>query len=189
MAKRRTIVKCSKCGCKVCYLPPGYTIGCKVECLFCGLGKTRPTGRGRTRSKIGVRKDIHAKYSFRSTWEANFARVLKHLKLKWAFEERKFVFEGVSRRPFSYLMDFEILDGNKLLPAGYYEVKGWMKSSSRSKLTRLKKFYPEDAANTTIVLYSQEKKKDIAFCKNKGYKVIYYKDLKIQFKDILPNWE
>ena len=87
-------------------------------------------------------------YYFRSLWEMNFARYLEWLRstnniIDWSYEEVKFDFsEGNYKTPpFSYLPDFKIV--NKDSSTEFYEVKGYMTASSRKKLTRLEKHYPD----------------------------------------------
>lgn len=82
---------------------------------------------------------------FRSAWEANYARYLDWLKSKkqildWEHEPETFWFEGVRRGCVSYLPDFRITELNKSI--SYHEVKGWMDSRSKTKIRRMKKYYP-----------------------------------------------
>lgn len=98
-----------------------------------------------SRCKGGRRADLGGQY-FRSGWEANYARYLNFLLqqrqiLAWAYEPRCFVFEGVTRGPFTYTPDFCVteLDGHEV----WHEIKGWMTSKSKSTLKRMAKHYPE----------------------------------------------
>ena len=110
-------------------------------------GTTAPPNYGNqySRARRGKREDLDNVY-FRSSWEANYARYLNWQvacgAIKgWNYESRRFTFEGVTRRPRTYLPDFEVeaLDGT----ITYHEVKGWMDSKSRSKLKRMAKFFPD----------------------------------------------
>ncbi len=97
-------------------------------------------------AKGGKRKDLGDAY-YRSSWESNYARYLaflvKHGKiLAWEYEPTIFYFPGVKRNPISYTPDFKVV-----YPNGEYqwhEIKGWMDSSSRSKLKRMAQFYPAE---------------------------------------------
>ena len=119
---------------------------------------------------------------------------MTYLGLNWKYEERAFTFDGYKTKPHVYVMDFEILAHRKRkIPEGFkpgwVEVKGYMDARSRNKLRRFKKNYPEDAAKTTIVIYSQYKKKDIEFCQKLGFNYIFYDVLTKEYADKVPNWE
>lgn len=99
-----------------------------------------------TNAKGGKRKDLNDKY-FRSSWEANFARVLNYLKKKdyildWEYEVDTFIFENIKRGTRSYTPDFKIKPQNG--KSFYYEVKGWMDAKSKTKLKRMSKYYAEE---------------------------------------------
>lgn len=81
--------------------------------------------------KAGYREDLGNIY-FRSSWEANYARLLNHLKgsyliRSWEFESD--IFDLPSGR---YLPDFRVesIDGS----IAYHEVKGYMTDVAREKL-------------------------------------------------------
>lgn len=102
-------------------------------------------GNPYSRARRGRRWDLDNTY-FRSSWEANYARYLnwrcmrKEIK-DWKYEAKTFRFDGVTRGPYTYLPDFEVelLDGS----LEYHEVKGWMDAASRSRIKRMKEFYPD----------------------------------------------
>lgn len=103
--------------------------------------QTNPYSRG----KRGYALDLPGMF-FRSSWEVNYARYLEWLKdqgeiQEWAYEPQRFVFHGVTRAPVTYCPDFRIVEGNG--DVVFHEVKGWMDSASKSKLKRMKKFYPD----------------------------------------------
>jgi predicted nuclease of restriction endonuclease-like RecB superfamily len=86
------------------------------------------------------------RYYFKSKWEMNYAKYLSWLKQKreikdWWYEKDTFWFKGIKRGVMSYTPDFKILENNKKIK--YHEVKGWMDSKSKTKLKRMKKYYPE----------------------------------------------
>jgi hypothetical protein len=193
---RSSIIKCSECKKKICVITNEYTMNIDVVCINCHTGK-KPKKRKRTmtenytRMKKGVRVDVHPTYSFRSATEANFARILNYLNLEWKFEERVFTFDhgGYKTKPYMYIMDFEIISGNKEFPAGFYEIKGYMTPDARKKLRRLKKLYPEEYKDTTVVVYTKYKKKDIAFCKKLGYEIMFYDEITKKYSKLIKGWE
>lgn len=86
------------------------------------------------------------RYYFRSQWEVDYAKYLdllkQHGKIKeWEYEPETFWFETIKRGVRSYLPDFRVTetDGTVVL----YEVKGYMDSRSKTKLKRMKKYYPD----------------------------------------------
>ena len=83
---------------------------------------------------------------YRSSWEANYARYLEWLKAKgeiakWEHEPETFWFEKIVRGTCSYLPDFRVTELNGAIV--YHEVKGWMDGRSKTKLRRMKKYYPQ----------------------------------------------
>ena len=122
-----------------------------------------------SRAKSGVRADLG--FYVRSKWEANYARYLKFLKEKgeiygFEYEPDTFIFEQIKKGTRSYMPDFKVwLTEEK---SEYHEVKGWMDPKSKTKLSRMGKYYPEVKI---IVIGPSE-----------------YKDLK-QWARLIPNWE
>ncbi len=51
------------------------------------------------------------------------------------------------------------------------EIKGWMDATSKTKLKRFKKYYPDEYAKLTIV-------------ESKAYR-----EIEKQYKYVIPNWE
>jgi hypothetical protein len=171
--------------CEICGTP----LKCP-ECKKAKKVKTRATAAGNySRTRKGIRPDLHPTYMFKSATEANFARLLRYFNLDWRYEERAFTFDGYRTRPHVYIMDFEVKDGNRMFPVGFYEVKGYMNSQSRQKLRRFKKHYPTEAGNTTLIIYNHNNKADIEFCTKLGYKMMFYDELlKAYSRDVL-GWE
>lgn len=83
---------------------------------------------------------------FRSKWEANYALYLdflikqKHI-ISWAYEPQIFYFESIKRGCRSYTPDFKVIIQN-----GYewHEVKGYMDDKSKTKLNRMRIYYPNE---------------------------------------------
>lgn len=122
------------------------------------------------RSGGGKREDLGGLY-VRSSWEHNYILYLNWRKehgqiVKWEYEPETFEFP-VKRGNRSYLPDFKVF-----FPDGHYEwheVKGYMDASSKTKLKRMAKYYPEEI----VVLIDGP----------------VYKDIARIFKKILPGWE
>lgn len=81
----------------------------------------------------------------RSTWEANIACYLEFLKqnkliLDWFHEPECFYFTGIKRGVVSYLPDFKVIPLVGI--AEFWEIKGFMDSRSKTKISRFKKYYP-----------------------------------------------
>lgn len=111
------------------------------------------TWKGKKRSING--KEIY----FRSTWEANFARYLDAsvsvgVIKSWEYEPDTFWFHKVQRGSRCYTPDFKIYSNDTYY---YVEVKGWMDQKSKTKLKRMKKYYPEEQ----IVLVQRKEMKEL----------------------------
>lgn len=110
-----------------------------------GTGQPK-TSNPYSSARRGKREDL-GNIFFRSRWEANYARYLNWLKGQgqikdWVYEAQTFIFHGVTRGAITYLPDFKVieLDGSHK----WHEVKGWMKGADRTKLKRMKKYYPDE---------------------------------------------
>ncbi len=96
--------------------------------------------------KAGWRTIAGSSIYFRSRWEYNYAVYLDFLVSQkqitsWKHEPKTFWFDKIKRGCRTYLPDFRIinLDGSE----EYHEVKGWMDARSKTKLRRMRKYYPE----------------------------------------------
>lgn len=88
------------------------------------------------------------RYYLKSLWEINYAHYLEFLRkakniLDWEYEPRIFNFPKDSYKagPFAYKPDFFITNKND---QEWHEVKGWMNGSSKSKLKRFAKHFPDE---------------------------------------------
>ena len=122
-----------------------------------------------SKTKGGMREDLGL--YFRSSWEANIARyfnlLVKHGKiLKWEYEAERFDFLQIKRGCRSYCPDFRITrtDGGTY----YVEVKGWMDAKSKTRLDRMKRYYPQ----VEIELIDEKRYKEIR-----------------KWAKIIPGWE
>jgi hypothetical protein len=120
-------------------------------------------GRKPTRSKGGKRIDLNNIY-FRSVWEANYARLLNYLDIKWKFEPKTFIFKKIKKGTKSYLPDFYLPKSDE-----YVEIKGWMTKKSKTQFKRMAKYYP----NIKLNIIDSKK----------------YLKLERQYSDLIPNWE
>ncbi|HMJ83792.1 MAG TPA: hypothetical protein VK504_11525 [Vicinamibacterales bacterium] len=108
------------------------------------LNIVRTAAQNYSRCKGGYREDIGGIY-FRSSWEANYARYLNLLKARgdiheWQYEADAFRFD-VKRGCRYYRPDFKVWDSEESTPY-YVEVKGWMDRKSKTKIRRMKIYYP-----------------------------------------------
>lgn len=114
-------------------------------------------------SHHGARADI-GPMEFRSSWEANFARVLNHLGIPWKYEPHRFWLTG----KLSYLPDFELLGPNPW-NVKWVEIKGlWNKDDKK----RIKLFVQLNPSETIHVICKKE-----------------YRELGKQYKSLIKNWE
>lgn len=137
---------------------------------------SRTGGRGRfpgsARAKVGRRADLGDLF-FRSSWEANYARYLNHLRAageisSWEYEPQPFFFP-VKRGNKGYLPDFRVW-----FPDGRYEwheVKGYMDKASVIKLRRFALHWPAESA--VLRLIDRE---------------VYYR-IRDEFGPLLEGWE
>lgn len=128
------------------------------------------SGNMYSRTKNGTIEIGNKKIFVRSSWEANICAYFEFLKSKgeikeWNYEPKTFWFLAIKRGVRSYKPDFLITDKNGNLY--YEEVKGWLDAKSKTKLSRMAKYYPE------IDLRLLDKKRYNEISKMKG---------------LIPNW-
>lgn len=111
-------------------------------------GKKRPEISGRnnpmfgrtTRSHMGFREDLG--HFVRSTWEADYCRVLRHLGVEYQYEPKTFDLGEMTYTP-----DFYLPSEDK-----YVEIKGWMTEKSARKIQLFREKFPNkrlDVVNKT----------------------------------------
>jgi hypothetical protein len=61
---------------------------------------------------------------------------------QWTYEPQTFWFEDIKRGSRSYTPDFRVQYRGETRPV-YVEIKGWMDATSRTKLKRFAKYYPQ----------------------------------------------
>jgi len=131
-----------------------------------------PTESQRKAWKSGWREVGGQRCFFRSAWEANYARYLEMLRvdgeiISWEHEPHTFWFEGIKRGTVSYLPDFRVTTADGSVT--WHEVKGWMDEKSKTKISRMAKYFPEIAL---IVVDSKE-----------------YTRMKMIYRYIIDGWE
>lgn len=135
-------------------------------------------------SKQGKRKDLNDTY-FRSSWEANYARYLNLIGVKWEYEPKTFIFEKIKRGTRSYTPDFYLTEEDK-----WIEIKGWFSSKDKTKLKRFKKYYPEEFKKLILVIQNPYKGKQAIVANELGIKSIEgYKEIKDKFSGLIDKWE
>jgi len=143
-------------------------------------------------TKGGKREDLNNIF-FRSSWEANYARYLNFLKIKWQYEPKTFLFEKVKKGTLSYTPDFYLPEEDK-----WVEIKGQMTAKSKVKLRRFKKYYPKEFNKLIIVIRDPwgEGKSDI---ENMNFitndlkipmdRIESYIDIQDKIGGLIPAWE
>ncbi len=132
----------------------------------------RPPNKPHGSWKAGWREFGGKRCYYRSRWEANFGRYLQMLKEQgqikdWMHEPKAFWFDKIKRGVLSYLPDFLVIENDDT--EIYYEVKGWMDDRSKTKLQRMKKYYPD----VTLRLVDAKS----------------YRRLAARVKALIPEWE
>lgn len=112
----------------------------------------------------GYRVDLDC--AFRSSWEANIARILNKKEIKWEYEKHTFEFNLSENDKYSlkhYLPDFFI--GNNII----IEVKGFWEPTSRNRA----KYFSQQYKQFKYCIVDQD----------------MYANLKSVYKPIIPEWE
>ena len=82
----------------------------------------------------GMREDLGI--AVRSSWEANFARILNHLSIPWQYEPRSFPLDADGNK--TYTPDFFLPNQNC-----YVEIKGRWIGDAKEKFLQFKEMYPD----------------------------------------------
>lgn len=143
--------------------------------------------------KGGFREDLGI--YVRSKMEANMLRYYKLIKMNWFYEPREFEFKNIKRGTKYYKPDIYLAGEVRL----FIEVKGsWFSPSDRTKLTRFKKYFPEEFSRLRFVIpdkYSRSRVngETIKFLLDKlGIKfddIISYNEIEKKFSILIPKWE
>lgn len=131
---------------------------CSNICSIRVVGR-RPTSPRAARAKAGIRPDIDSNIYFFSRWEANFARIMNLLKIKWIFQPKTFNLNTQKYTPDFYLPDYN----------EYIEIKNFLSDYSLNRDRGFRHLYPE----TTLTLILKED----------------YLKLQDQYASLIKNWE
>jgi hypothetical protein len=134
-----------------------------------------------SRAKRGRRSDL-GNIFFRSSWEANYARVLNIEGKKWLYEPEQFVVKDVdSGVSIIYVPDFFLVD-EKI----YVEVKGWLDNDSKRKIKYFKNTFPD---KKLLMVIDAKNKKVVSWLKDNNIDYIDYNELKKKYIEVLVEWE
>lgn len=144
----RLIKNCLICGKEFKTKPSENARLCSRECYYqFQVGKLPSKGNSNPYTKIkrGYYSINGKKYFFQSSWEANYALYLDFLLkqnkiLKWEYETDVFIFEKIKFGTRSFRPDFKVFENDGGIT--YHEVKGWMNKQSKTKLNRMRIYYP-----------------------------------------------
>ena len=114
---------------------------CSNKCTMEVVGG-KPTSPKASKGKGGIRKDISDTIYFYSRWEANFARLMNYLKIKWEYAPKTFNL-GTQ----NYTPDFYLPDARE-----YIEIKNFLWKYSKLRDKKFRKLYP----NITLKLILKE---------------------------------
>jgi len=93
-------------------------------------------GRAAPHRKGGYREDLG--HYVRSSWEADFARILKLHQLEYQYEPTTFSLRRLDGSILHYTPDFFVKEHNT-----YYEIKGWLHSLDEEKMQLFRQQYPQ----------------------------------------------
>jgi len=156
----RVEIICANPKCKKVFLMERWMKGkyCSNQCTMAVVGG-KPTSPKAARGKAGIRKDISKTIYFYSRWEANYARLLNYLDVKWQYQPKTFDLKTQTYTPDFYLPDRDV----------YIEVKNFLWKYSKIRDEKFRKFYP----NIKLILLL---KKD-------------YLDIENKYSRLIKNWE
>lgn len=130
----------------------------------------------------------HLDVTVRSSWESNFLTYLDHKKIPWEFEPQVFYFSGIKRGTRSYLPDVKIYPNRKNYE--WIEIKGRMTSKDKTKMRRLRKYYPEEFARMKVVTKNDRVASTRFYVDEMELEVYaFYDDLMKKYSGVLKNWE
>ena len=131
---------------------------CSNLCSIRIIG-SRPTSPKAARAISGIRPDIDSDIYFFSRWEANFARLLNLLKIKWIFQPKTFILKSQKYTPDFYLPKYKT----------YVEIKNFLSDYSHKRDQEFRFLYPK--IKLSLIL-----KKD-------------YLELQERFSSFVKKWE
>lgn len=105
---------------------------CSNVCAIKSIGSLSTSPRA-ARAKAGIRADIDSSVYFYSRWEANFARILNFLHIKWVHQPRRFRLKNQVYTPDFYLPELD----------KYIEIKNFLSDYSQRRDQEFRELYPE----------------------------------------------
>ena len=105
---------------------------CSRKCAIKDVG-SRPTSPRAARAKAGIRADISPTIYFFSRWEANYARLLNYLGIKWVHQPKTFQLKSQKYTPDFYLPESDT----------YIEIKNYLSDYSRNRDKQFREIYPD----------------------------------------------
>ena len=100
-------------------------------------GKNNPMfGKACPHRKGGFREDLG--HYVRSTWEADFARILNYCNVGYAYEPQTFELIKSDGEIVHYTPDFYVKSQN-----AFYEIKGWLHDKDKEKMDLFQEQYPK----------------------------------------------
>ena len=136
-----------------------------------------------TRGKGGKRHDLGGQY-FRSSWEANYARYLNFMGVRWEYEPKIFYFENIKRGTLSYTPDFYLPTEDR-----WVEVKGWLTKKATTAMKRFIKRFPEDADKMLFVVDKLYNKDHLTLL-DMGYQQFEsYREIRAKVGGLIDGWE
>ncbi len=104
---------------------------CSNACAMSVIG-AQPTSPRAARAKAGIREDLGEIY-FYSRWEANFARLLNLLNIKWQHQPKTFDLKTQKYTPDFYLPEHDT----------FVEIKNFLSEYSLNRDKKFREFYPD----------------------------------------------
>ncbi|MBU4274814.1 hypothetical protein KKE19_03280 [Patescibacteria group bacterium] len=104
---------------------------CSNTCAMAVIGGKQTSPKA-SKGKAGIRKDISKTIYFYSRWEANYARLLNYLGVKWEYEPKTFDLGSQNYTPDFYLLKYNT----------YIEVKNFLWKYSKIRDEKFRRLYP-----------------------------------------------
>ena len=134
---------------------------CSQKCAF-----ENPDYKAHGKSKGGKRPDLDNQY-FRSSWEANYARILNHLKDNYIVKSWKYEADCFDLGFGNYYPDFKVESIDGLV--AYHEVKGYKHPVGEKKIEAFRELY----SDIPLTIIGEEA----------------YKNLSAVYSKRISNWE
>lgn len=125
-------IKCAKCNKLFFGEQWKHRKFCSNKCAMSIIGG-KPTSPKAARGVSGIREDISKEIYFYSRWEANFARLLNFLGIRWLHQPQIFDLGGHNYTPDFYLPDYDV----------WIEIKNFLSDYSKNRDEKFHKIYPD----------------------------------------------